>query len=46
MLQGESEKRLDIERIAEIKAVAGIFMTLHGGSGTATKIFSKRSRQE
>jgi fructose-bisphosphate aldolase, class II len=34
MVHGEVEKRLDIQRIAEIKAAAGIFMTLHGGSGT------------
>jgi fructose-bisphosphate aldolase, class II len=34
MVHGEAEKRLDIQRIAEIKAAAGIFMTLHGGSGT------------
>ena len=34
MVHGETEKRLDIQRIAQIKAAAGIFMTLHGGSGT------------
>lgn len=34
MTRGESHKRLDIERIAELKAAAGIFLTLHGGSGT------------
>jgi len=28
------QKRLNIERIAEIKAAVRIFMTLHGGSGT------------
>jgi len=37
MVRGETEKRLDIKRIAEIKASAGIFMTLHGGSGTHDK---------
>lgn len=34
MVHGQTEKRLHIQRIAEIKAAAGIFMTLHGGSGT------------
>lgn len=34
MVRGEARKRLDIERIREIKQAAGIFMTLHGGSGT------------
>ncbi|HEV2495522.1 MAG TPA: class II fructose-bisphosphate aldolase [Terriglobia bacterium] len=34
MVRGEAEKRLDIPRIAEIKAAARVFMTLHGGSGT------------
>jgi fructose-bisphosphate aldolase, class II len=34
MVQGRTKKRLDIERIAEIKKAAGIFLTLHGGSGT------------
>jgi fructose-bisphosphate aldolase, class II len=34
MVAGESRKRLDIERIRAIKAAAGIFMTLHGASGT------------
>ena len=34
MVRGETEKRLNIQRIADIKATAGIFMTLHGGSGT------------
>jgi fructose-bisphosphate aldolase class II len=45
MVHGETEKRPDIQRIAQIKAAAGIFMTLHGGSGTETKTFSKRSRR-
>jgi fructose-bisphosphate aldolase class II len=35
MLTGDARKRLDIERIRAIKAVTGIFMTLHGASGTA-----------
>jgi fructose-bisphosphate aldolase, class II len=34
MVAGETKKRLDIERIAAIKHTTGIFMTLHGGSGT------------
>jgi fructose-bisphosphate aldolase, class II len=34
MVRGEVQKRLNIERIAEIKAACNIFMTLHGGSGT------------
>ena len=34
MVRGEVHKRLDISRISEIKAATGIFMTLHGGSGT------------
>lgn len=34
MVAGDAKKRLDIERIREIKAATGIFMTLHGGSGT------------
>jgi len=34
MVRGESQKRLDVRRIADIKAATGCFMTLHGGSGT------------
>jgi len=34
MVQGETKKRLDVERIAGIKQAARIFLTLHGGSGT------------
>ena len=34
MVQGETKKRLDIERIAEIKKATTVFLTLHGGSGT------------
>lgn len=34
MVQGETKKRLDIERIAGIKREARVFLTLHGGSGT------------
>lgn len=34
MVQGKSRKRLDIERIAQIKSATQIPLTLHGGSGT------------
>jgi len=37
MLAGTAEKRLRIDRIEEIKRAAGVFMTLHGGSGTNTR---------
>jgi fructose-bisphosphate aldolase, class II len=35
MVHGEVRKHLDIGRVAEIKRAAGVFLTLHGGSGTA-----------
>lgn len=34
MLEGARQKRLDLRRIRELKEATGIFMTLHGGSGT------------
>ena len=34
MVRGETHKRLDIERIRQIKQSTGAFLTLHGGSGT------------
>jgi fructose-bisphosphate aldolase, class II len=34
MVTGEEKKRLNIDRIGEIKKAAGVFLTLHGGSGT------------
>jgi fructose-bisphosphate aldolase class II len=34
MVRGEVKKRLDIGRIAQIKAATAMPMTLHGGSGT------------
>ena len=34
MVHGDAQKRLDIPRIAAIHEAAGVFMTLHGGSGT------------
>ena len=39
MVQGKTKKRLNIERIAQIKKAAGVFLTLHGGSGTDDKDF-------
>jgi fructose-bisphosphate aldolase class II len=41
MTRGEGHKHLDIQRISEIKAATGIFMTLHGGSGTDDEGFRK-----
>ena len=41
MVHGDVQKRLNIERIAEIKAAAKIFMTLHGGSGTNDDDFKR-----
>jgi fructose-bisphosphate aldolase class II len=34
MVQGQARKRLEIERIAEIKSAVQTPLTLHGGSGT------------
>ena len=34
MVKGENKKRLDIDRIAQIKKAARVPLTLHGGSGT------------
>ncbi|HEX6771802.1 MAG TPA: class II fructose-bisphosphate aldolase [Acidobacteriaceae bacterium] len=34
MVRGESKQRLNIERIAAIKAATAVPLTLHGGSGT------------
>ena len=34
MVQGETKKHLDVERIAGIKRAAQTFLTLHGASGT------------
>jgi fructose-bisphosphate aldolase class II len=34
MLQDATEKRLNVARIGELREASGIFMTLHGGSGT------------
>lgn len=34
MVSGDAKKHLQIDRIAAIKKATGIFLTLHGGSGT------------
>jgi fructose-bisphosphate aldolase class II len=34
MVEGETKKRLDIERITQIKSATRVMLTLHGGSGT------------
>src|SRR5215475_4216874 len=39
MVQGKAKKHLDVERIAQIKKAAGVFLTLHGGSGTDDEHF-------
>jgi fructose-bisphosphate aldolase class II len=39
MVEGKTKKRLDVERIAQIKKATGIFLTLHGGSGTNDEDF-------
>ena len=39
MVQGKAKKHLDVERIAQIKQAAGVFLTLHGGSGTDDQHF-------
>src|SRR5579871_2136915 len=41
MVQGTTKKHLDIARIAQIKSATGVFMTLHGGSGTEDEDFRK-----
>jgi fructose-bisphosphate aldolase class II len=41
MVSGKVQKRLDIERIAALRDAAGIFMTLHGGSGTNDDDFKR-----
>jgi fructose-bisphosphate aldolase class II len=39
MVEGKTKKHLNIERIAQIKKTVGIFLTLHGGSGTDDEDF-------
>src|SRR5215469_6535367 len=41
MVEGMAKKHLDLERIAQIKQAAGVFLTLHGGSGTEDEHFRK-----
>lgn len=41
MVQGKTRKRLDIPRIAGIKAAAQVLLTLHCGSGTDDEDFRK-----
>ena len=41
MVHGKAKKYLDLERIAQIKRAAGVFLTLHGGSGTDDEHFRK-----
>src|SRR6201993_4540421 len=41
MVQGKAKKHLDVERISQIKQAAGVFLTLHGGSGTDDEHFRK-----
>jgi fructose-bisphosphate aldolase class II len=41
MIRGTERKRLDIQRIATIRKVAGVPLTLHGGSGTDDEDFRK-----
>jgi len=41
MVEGKAKKHLDVERIAQIKQAAGVFLTLHGGSGTDDEHFRK-----
>jgi fructose-bisphosphate aldolase, class II len=44
MITGHEKKRLDIERIREIKRAAGVPLTLHGGSGTSDEDFQAAIR--
>ena len=41
MVQGKAKKHLDLERISQIKKAAGVFLTLHGGSGTDDEHFRR-----
>lgn len=41
MVHGGVHKQLHIDSIAKIKSAAGIFMTLHGGSGTGDEDFKR-----
>jgi fructose-bisphosphate aldolase, class II len=39
MIDGETKKHLHIDRIVAIKQASGVFLTLHGGSGTDDRDF-------
>jgi fructose-bisphosphate aldolase, class II len=41
MIKGETRKRLDVARIADIKSATHTFLTLHGGSGTDDEDFRR-----
>ena len=41
MVKGHAQKHLDIPLIASLREAAGVFMTLHGGSGTNDEDFKK-----
>jgi len=41
MVDGDTKKHLHIDRIAAIKEATGIFLTLHGGSGTDDQDFRR-----
>lgn len=41
MVEGKAKKHLNIERISEIKQESGVFLTLHGGSGTDDEDFRR-----
>jgi fructose-bisphosphate aldolase class II len=38
---GQAPPHLDIDRIGRIKSATGVFLTLHGGSGTADEEFTR-----
>jgi fructose-bisphosphate aldolase class II len=44
MVRGKAQKRLDIERIGSLRDATGLFMTLHGGSGTNDQDFQRAIR--
>jgi fructose-bisphosphate aldolase class II len=44
MVQGQTKKRLDVERITQIKAETRALLTLHGGSGTDDEDLHKAIR--
>ena len=44
MIGGTDRKHLDIQRIAAVRKIAGVPLTLHGGSGTDTQDFREAIR--